>query len=627
MIDVGNFHAFPFRGWVRTTIDALLPGAAFRTAVESDAGDWSALIVSAGSVSPSLAEVDVKLDVPGSYVGTIRTDTLATPEPFVRAPVPQDVLRIIGTPHAFDVPMSLVSIDPSGAGYAVTLRARVGRMLVVEFDTVYYPGQPWLVGDLSITASNPAVPDLFADIPTTAPLSFAGVPAIVVGGPDINTVGRVLANGQSLVFPIAVAYPAAMRGDDWSSATVACYNFLRVRGASPWPQGRPRMPAGFDFRRWPATRVGPAIDALQTWVPLSGIGPNPRSGDTGAQGDQLFVGGECAGRAGLGAEWVRYLTACMQGRRPCNHREVDGRLLDIDAHPQLRLWDGQVHWHEGVSPDRLGKPRPVNETETHGWLGPDVEHAYMDNLAVAHRLTGRRGVGRLLESLARVYLFQWTTEPGVATSQAYAARAIGIEGLNAVLLWHSLRDRPLAERIRAHWIRRWEMILATATADDVWDVRVDDPRLGAGAWWMPWQQALGAYGLDLAGEMFARPDARATAYRAARRVVADGWRRIDGRWTTAPVRPVVEPVSFVDNVTYATAARRYVHEDAGVPLALPFADGPLPLFDESFNLFGMPLAPAVLLRRDPTHPTAVAIFEQLMSGGGNPWFPPEVVRG
>lgn len=642
-IDVGNYHQFPFRGWVRTTVDKLLPGAAFRVPVESASQDREALVVSAGQVTPSLAEVDVFLDLPGSFVGSIVLDRMqeSTAERFVRRAIPGNVLEVLGVPMAFGVPMQFVSVEPSGAGYAVTLRARVGRMLVVEFDTVYYPGQPWLVGELSITASNPAVSDLTAEIPDgPLPLSFAGVPAIVVGGPDFKLLGRTLANGQSLVFPVAVAYPNAMRGDDWASATVACHNFVRVRGATSWPQGRPRMHTGFDFRRWPAVRAGLAIDALQTWAPVPGIGPNPRSGDTGAQGDQLFVGGECVGRDGLGAEWVRYLTACMQGRRPCNHREADGRLLDIDAHPQLRLWDGQVHWHEGVSPDRLGKPRPVNETETHGWLGPDVEHAYMDNLAVAFRLTGRRGVGRLLESLARVYLFQWTSAPGLSTSQAYAARAIGIEGLNAYLFWLCLRDRDLATRVRQRWLDRWGAIVSRATADDIWDVRIDDPRLGAGAWWMPWQQALGAYGLDLAGELFQVPEARAAALRAARRVVADGWKRNEaGAWETAPVRPVEGTVVWREGTDMATAermtaddlvmARRYVHKDCGVPMPSALTDATAPLFDGSFNLFGMPLAPAVVLRHDPTHPTATSIYEQLLteSGGGSTWFPPEIVRG
>lgn len=595
MLDVGNFHAFPFRGWVRTTIDAPLPGAAFRVAVESPAQDRSALLVAAGNVSPSLAEVDIKLDLPGSYVGSVDLGRLTTPEPFVRAPVPQDVLAVVGVPHVWGVPLSLVTIEPSGAGYAVTLRARVRGMLVAEFDAVYYPGQPWMLGELTITASNPAVPDLTADMPIGPVLEFRGVQALVVGGPDVVALGREIANGQSLVFPVAVAYPRTMRGDDWASASVACYGFLCARGATPWPQGTPRMPAGFRPGRWASEHAGAALDALQTWLPVPGVGPNPRSGDTGAQGDQVFVGGECVGRDGLGAERVRYLTACMQGRRPCNHREADGRLLDVDAHPDLRLWDGQVHWHPGVSPDRLGKPGPVGEDSTRGWFGPDVEHAYLDNLAVAHRLTGSRALGRLLESLARVYLFQWTAAPGLSTSQPYAARAVGIEGLNAFLLWHNLRDRDLAMRVRRRWLERWEQIMAPAVASDVWDVRLDDPRLGAGAWWMPWQQALGAYGLDLAGELFARPDARVAALRAARRVVAEGWRKIDGRWKSAPTRPVVGDATF----------------------------------DESFNLFGMPLAPAVLLRQDPTHPTATAIFEQLLvdSGGGNPWFPPEVVRG
>ncbi len=635
MIDVGHYHQFPFRGWVRTTVDKLLPGAAFRVPVESASQDREALVVSAGQVTPSLAEVDVLLDLPGSFVGSIDLDRMqeSTAERFVRRAIPGNVLEVLGVPMAFGVPMQFVSVDPSGAGYAVLFRARVGRMFVVELDAVYYPGQSWIKGELSITASNPSVPDLTDTLPGgPAPLWMRGVPALVIG-PSGGLPKGAVANGQSLVFPIAVAYTGLMQGNDWVSGTVDCLDFVRVRGATPWPQGRPRMPAGFDALQWARHHSSGAGAALSTWRPEPGIGPNPRSGDTGAQADQVFVGGECAGRDGVGAEWVRYLTACMQGRRPCNHREVDGRLLDIDGHPDLRLWDGQIHWHEGVSPDRLGKSRPVTEEEAHGWAGPDVEHAYMDNLAVAFRLTGRRGVGRLLESLARVYLFQWTSAPGLSTSQAYAARAIGIEGLNAYLFWHCLRDRDLATRVRQRWLDRWGAIVSRATADDIWDVRTDDPRLGAGAWWMPWQQALGAYGLDLAGELFQVPEARAAALRAARRVVADGWKRNEaGAWETAPVRPVAgTDMATAERMNAAdiAKARRYVHDDCGVPMPEALTDAAAPLFDGSFNLFGMPLAPAVVLRHDPTHPTATSIYEQLLteSGGGSTWFPPEIVRG
>lgn len=623
MLHVGNYHPFPFCGWVRATIDTPPVAPAWRA--WDAANRHSVLVVDAGEVSPGVREVDCFLDLPGSTLVDASGHTM--PEPFVRAPLPADVLGTYGVPMVGGVPLGFVSAEPSGAGYVVHLRAKVARMLWADLDLVVYPGQPWLAGELTLTASDPTVPDRTA---TVAGLVLTVSGGIVVGNPEWTTLGPTLGNGQRLVFPVVVLYPRRLSGADWASAAVAATHGAQVLGAAPWPAGWPRMPervvGGFAAGKWTRERFAAAVAALQTWEPVPGIGPNKRSGDTGAQGDQIFVGGESKTLAGLGAHLVRYFTACMQGRRPCNHVEADGRPLDIDAHPDLRLWDGQVHWHTGVSPDRLGKLGPIGEGLTHGWSGPDVEHAYLDNLAVACRQTGRRGVHRLLDALARVYLFQWTTTPGVATSQAYAARAIGIEGLNAALFWRTLRDRALAERVRRHWLARWETILSPATAADLWDVRTDDPRLGAGDWWMPWQQALGAYGLDLAGETFGVGAARAAALRAARRVVAEGWRRDGpmGRWQTAPVRPVVE--SLGDAPLDFAAARRWAHEDTGVPA--PLTDAP-PMFDESFNLFGMPLAPAVLLRQDPTHPTALAIYEQLVedAGGGNPWFPPEVVRG
>ncbi len=617
----GNYHPLPFRGWVRLTTDKAIPAPAWRVWTQDNAR--SALVVDVGEVSPGLHEIDVSLDLPGSTLAVFGGYRM--PEPFARAPLPADVTGYYGIPKVGGVPLAFADVQPGGAGYAVHLRAKVAPMVWADLDVVAFPGQPWVEGELTLTVSDPTVPDRTA---VCAGLALSVDGGFVVGNPEWGSLGASAAEGQRLVFPVTIFYQRRMRGDEWSSAAVVVAHGVHALDAAPWPAGWPRMPADFDVGRWTRERFTPALLAVHTWEPVPGIGPNKRSGDTGAQGDQVFVGGESQALAGLGAHWVRYLTACVQGRRPCNYLEADGRPLDIDGHPQLRLWDGQIHWHSGVSPDRLGKPGPVGEELTHGWLGPDVEHAYLNNLAVACRQTGRRGVQRIFDALARVYFFQWTTEPGVATSQAYAARAIGIEGLNAVLFWHTLRDRRLAERVRLHWLARWETIIAPATASDIWDVRTDDPRLGAGAWWMPWQQALGAYGLDLAAATFGVPAARAAALRAARRVVADGWKRIDGYWETAPVRPVAAIDTLADTPLDVGAARRWVHEDTGVPRVESLTDA-VPLFDESFNLFGMPLAPAVLLRQDPTHPTALAIFEQIIedAGGGNPWFPPEVVRG
>jgi len=138
------------------------------------------------------------------------------------------------------------------------------------------------------------------------------------------------------------------------------------------------------------------------------------------------------------------------------------------------------------------------------------------------------------------------------------------------------------EKVRLHWLDRWAHVIAPELrAYNPWDQRLNDPRLGPGAWWMPWQQAVGAYGLDLAGEYFGVPEARQIAVAGARKVVDEAWRFVGGRWKCRAQQPV-DPALSLD------------------------AD-----FDESFDYFGMAMAPAVILRNDPNDARARAIWTQL----------------
>jgi hypothetical protein len=55
--------------------------------------------------------------------------------------------------------------------------------------------------------------------------------------------------------------------------------------------------------------------------------------------------------------------------------------------------------------------------------------------------------------------------------------------------------------------------------------------------------------------------------------------------------------------------------------------GEKPAPDGSFNDFGMPLAPSVVLRREPEHPVALAIWNSLKEAGAYRWMPPGVAKG
>lgn len=184
-------------------------------------------------------------------------------------------------------------------------------------------------------------------------------------------------------------------------------------------------------------------------------------------------------------------------------------------------------------------------------------------------------------------------DPRLSTSQPYAARAVGWEGIACVALWFGLADRDLAQKVCDRWLARARNIVVprlSAMSGGIWDPRRDD-RLGPGMWWIPWQQAVGSYGLDLAGEVFLCDEARQLALAAALVVLEQGWMQVRGSWVAVPVKPV--------DATYS--------------------------YDESYNDFGMPLGIATILRHDPQHAQARAIWTQLAQSWSGRWTPPELV--
>jgi hypothetical protein len=302
------------------------------------------------------------------------------------------------------------------------------------------------------------------------------------------------------------------------------------------------------------------------------------------------VRGEALLPGGVGAEVIAYLSALKLAARPCHHLEADGRPLDLAAHvsPRLVFWDGRPHWSSIVSPDQLGKLAQPTLLETKLWWGPDVEHWLMNTLAAATRLTGSPACQWLLAHQARIYLLQCTTEPGLSTSTVFAARAAGWEGMLAVHLWRELEDRTLAAAVRTRWLDRFQQVIApsyTNRLQDVWDPRFCDPRLGKGWWYFPWQQAVGAYGIDLACAELGPTSGRQLARAGAEAVLRDAFVWSGDAWEC---------------------------RDA---VALEGRYSPI----GSTWLFGLPMAVAVVLRQQPTHPTATSIWQQMRADATMPW--------
>ena len=583
VVSLANYSGSAYDGWKRCTVDVMPP---------HEAGQVGATRYVLGRrIGTDVRVIDVRVRLDAGEVLSLDLST-ATPWAFVLGPLPADPLAFFGAPTIAGVPLQVVALQADGAGYLAHLRARVGPMLCCDLWLWWYPDAPaWAIGEAVVCASNPAVPDVTATVPTDFRLRFGTadvlVPGAQGGGPCLLPAGTIFGDGQARSFPLVLIWRQHLTSPtEWSSAGAAANLAIAANGISRlWPDGNPAPVPGASPLDWTRAHWADAISSLHRWERPVGLGVNQRSGDAGAQEDQVFVGAETLDTEGLGAETVRYLVALSQSRRPCHHLEADGSLLRLAAHPQLVLWDGRPHWHAGVSPDRLGKSRGLTELDTHGWYGPDVEHWLLNTLATAARLTGSPALQWQLEHEARVYLLQ-----SVASPWLFAARATGWDGIGAVHLWRTLEDRALAQQVRDGWLRRFDAILLpqlSAKPNDIWDVRKDDPRLGTGEWWMPWQQAVGAYGLDMAGQVFGRADARALALRGARRALADGWKLDGSTW-----------------LTYWNLA----------------VDGRGTL-SHNANNFGMPLAPAVVLRHEPSNEKARAVWAQIAPDGG-PWIAP-----
>lgn len=583
-IRVANRSHLPFAGWTRTTVDS-------RPAHDAGTLPDGTRYVVGRQVGLDVWAVDLRVELEAAQERTVRLSA-ATAADVPALPLPADPLGHFGGWASFGgVPMSIVGLSVDGAGWAVHLRSRAGRTFVCDVWLDWRPDEPWLAtGEILLVSSNPAVPDVTETVPAGG-LAFAFGDGIVWGS-EPAAAGTTFADGQGRATPIVVGWPRhAPSAAAWLSTVPAAVSMTTcaVGVSRLWAQGNPRLPAGFDPVAWTKARWPQALASMRTWDSAA-TGPNRNSADSGAQGDQVWTAGECM--AGVGPEKVAYLSALKLAARPNHFRRADGSWLEPSDKPNVMFWHSRPHSATG---DLLGKASGISAETASGWWGPDTEHWLANGLVVAARVTGSRALQAELSQQARLFLWSQTIGRGWFTSGPDAARAVGWVMLVADHLWRNLEDRGLASLVRERAGRRIREVYVPAFGGvDYWDVRTDDPRLGPGQWWIPWQQSVGAYGLDVASERFGVPEGRAAALRAARAVLRDAWRKVDGRWQSQPQRPVVGDT----------------------------------LRDESFNYFGMSMAVATVLRHDPQDEQARSIWQQLLATNRPEdlaWLAPEVV--
>lgn len=589
MIRLANYGLHTYNGWVRTTIDKLPPHTSGPRHVVGR------------KIGSSTWAVDVKVEnLPAGKFLDIDLDT----EPFAPFQLGANPANgdefFGGVPSINGIPFQHENVVVDGSAYTMRMHCRVDRLMHVRMWVTWRPSEPWMMrAECVVTCSNPSVPDIVAAPP---PLIFQWGDALV------NVLGRgwtktlvensTFADGQARAFPLTLIWLRHLPQEFFETTLAVVTDSIAAVGLTQLlPGGNPRLPLGFSAGQWTRDRYPEAVRRLHTWEePL--CGPSKRSADTGAQEDQVFVRGECFARDGVGAEKVAYLSALKLFGRPCHHLEADGRIADPIDHPNAEFWYGRPH---AALPDRLGKTASPSLELTHGWEGPDREHWLYNTLAAAARLTGSFALQWELEHQARLFLFSETLpslQPTWFTSGADAARSIGWAGILAVHLWHCLEDRALAQRVADRWVSRVKEVYIPQLWNksfNIWDKRMDDPRLGAGAWWIPWQQAVGAYGLDLACAEIGPLEGREIALKGAKVVLENAW-VFGPRWTSKAQMPVI--------------------------------GGTFPLPDESFNYFGMPLAVAVVLKHEPTNERAQAVWKQLLTSEARSndlaWLPPEI---
>jgi len=561
MIRIKNNTGLPWRGWKRLNTDSPFENS-FQTL------DGSVIVGLPSSLDTRHIDVHCQLE-PGEEIG-IDPHGHGDPLTFVRGAIPDSLTK--NGPMVGGAPLVFRSAEANGAGFDIHLSCRVTAMLHANVWLTYYPDQPSRCrGVIGLTASNVGIPALVANIPDNLTLDIPGAIVKLEGlgyGEPLRPAHTTMADAQARLIPFIVVWPEHLKDEIDFQSAVAEMSVIGICGNAIeklWPMGNPRMDPdssalGWTIKTWPTT-----LQRMHGWQ-AGPEGVAARSNDAGAQGDQLFIGAECMAPGGLGAEAVLYLTALGQARRPCHHLEANGELLDFRAHPDLVIWDARAHYREDVSRDRLGKGKgTISLVDTNGWWGPDEEHWLINTLAISSRISGCPALQWLLEAHARLFYWQKTTAPNVATSRPGAARATGWEAIAASHLYRGLKDRDTADLVRRRWHDRVRMVLLPQLGSRVADVwhAINDPRWqqetgtsGTDLNWSPYQQAFGAWGMHFACSTIGPEEGIELAMRGARAVHSRAFDE-DGRgWATIQLRgteivPLVQShgASFGPNVT------------------------------------------------------------------------------
>ena len=292
-------------------------------------------------------------------------------------------------------------------------------------------------------------------------------------------------------------------------------------------------------RRWGRVALEAELERWRGWINENGgdpwgeprIGLSKRPANTGDQEDfgacslapcLALPGGGPLGL--LEARFAAYATA----RRPGYNRAPDGELLELIKHADCVYWGQSIHYHPNVSPYQHGKAPWHPAPDTHGWHGWDNEHVSLNGLAGTYLLTGSPLLRHLIECNVEAWLFGATIRPGWPTTNRGASRSVGRTLSAMAWAYACTGDSRILQRMTARLDTSFGDILeAIGDRPEVLVLNVhgrDGRKLGGRyRFWMPWQEALGLYGLDAAARVTGSPRYKRLALEISRTLTAHGW--------------------------------------------------------------------------------------------------------
>ena len=216
-------------------------------------------------------------------------------------------------------------------------------------------------------------------------------------------------------------------------------------------------------------------------------------------------------------------------KRPGHYLEADGSPVRSADHPLWVSFNGETHFHFGVSRDRLGKTDSSKRSITEGWRSKDWQHWSSNLLFVGALLTGSYQLRDEMNNEAELYLAGFTlpSQLNVTTSKRLTPRAFGRTHLAMFHMNTILNREDIVERAmdRFREVIRDDWLGATRAPVKNWfkfnDARLFENRQDS---WAPWNECLGWYGMVALWRETQDPQVQQLMVEWGETLIKYGWR-------------------------------------------------------------------------------------------------------